>query len=321
MKALSVDALPEGDWRLEIKLDGYRALALINDGEVRLWSRNEKELTADYPEIVAALGKIPCTNAAIDGEIVALDAEGRSRFQLLQGRAMNGERPPIVYYAFDLLHHDGRPLVGSAIEERQMALQVLLGKKSGAVRFSPVFQMQPEKLLDEVRRQGLEGIIAKAAGSRYEPGRRSGAWVKVKVHGEQEFVIGGFTAPRNSRTHFGAILVGYYEGKKLLYAGKVGTGFDRGLLASLHAEFMRRKTAACPFANLPQPRKPRFGLGMTASAMRDVTWVKPALVAQVRFAEWTHDGLLRQPVFLGLRRDKPAREVVREAAPVGEPAG
>jgi bifunctional non-homologous end joining protein LigD len=233
---------------------------------------------------------------------------------------MNGERPPIVYYAFDLLHHDGRPLVGSAIEERQMALQVLLGKKSGGVRFSPVFQMQPEKLLDEVRRQGLEGIIAKAAGSRYEPGRRSGAWVKLKVHGEQEFVIGGFTAPRNSRTHFGAILVGYYEGRKLLYAGKVGTGFDRGLLASLHAEFMRRKTARCPFANLPQPRKPRFGLGMTASAMRDVTWVTPALVAQVRFAEWTHDGLLRQPVFLGLRRDKPAREVVREAAPV-EPAG
>jgi bifunctional non-homologous end joining protein LigD len=321
MKALSVDALPEGDWRLEIKLDGYRALAVINGGEVSLWSRNRKELTADYPEIVEALKKIPCANAAIDGEIVALDAQGRSRFQLLQGRAMNGERPPIVYYAFDLLHHDGRPMIESPIEERQMALQVLLGKKSGAVRFSPVFRMEAGKLLDEVRRQGLEGIVAKAAGSRYEPDRRSGAWVKVKVHGEQEFVIGGFTAPRNSRTHFGAILVGYHDGKKLLYAGKVGTGFDGALLASLHREFMQRKTSRCPFANLPQPRKPRFGLGMTARAMKDVTWIKPELVAQVRFAEWTDDGLLRQPVFLGLRRDKPAREVVREAPPATEPAG
>ena len=197
-----------------------------------------------------------------------------------------------------------------------MALEVMIGKKSKVVRFSPVFKTEPAKLLAAVRKQGLEGIIAKEPGSIYEPDRRSGAWLKAKVFGEQELVIGGFTPPQNSRPYFGAILVGYYDGKKLMYAGKVGTGFDRAQLASLHKEFLRRRSAECPFANLPQARKPRYGLGMTAAAMREVTWVKPQLVAQVRFAEWTSEGSLRQPVFLGLRQDKRASEVVREAGAV-----
>jgi bifunctional non-homologous end joining protein LigD len=316
MKALGIDAIPKGDWRLEIKLDGYRAIAVLNEGNVELWSRNHKPLTDDYPEVVEALRTVPCTNAVIDGEIVALDSEGRSRFQLLQQRGMHADRPTIVYYVFDLLHHDGRSFLQTPIEERQMALEVLVGKKSKVVRFSPVFETDPATLLAGVRRQGLEGIIAKKAGSLYESDRRSGTWLKCKVHGEQEFVIGGFSAPRNSRTHFGAILVGYYEGKKLIYAGKVGTGFDQKLLASLHKEFVKRRVEACPFANLPMTRKPRFGLGMTAGAMKDVTWIKPELVAQIRFAEWTDEGLLRQPVFLGLRDDKAAKEVRREAAPV-----
>jgi bifunctional non-homologous end joining protein LigD len=315
MKALSVEAVPQGEWRLEIKLDGYRAIAVINDGEVELWSRNHKPLTADYPEVVDALKQVSCTNAVIDGEIVALDAEGRSRFQLLQGRGA-GARPPIVYYVFDLLHHDGRSLLQTSIEERQIALEVLVGKRSQTVRFSPVFQMPPEELLKEVRKQGLEGIIAKTPGSLYEPDRRSGTWLKCKVHGEQEFVIGGFTAPRNSRLYFGAILVGYYRGDELVYAGKVGSGFDTALLGSLHREFMKRRRPSCPFANLPMVRKPRFGLGMTKAAMKDVTWIEPELVAQVRFTEWTDEGSLRHPVFLGLRKDKRAREVVREAGAV-----
>ncbi|HVU35937.1 MAG TPA: non-homologous end-joining DNA ligase [Opitutaceae bacterium] len=314
MKALSVAEIPAGKWRLEIKFDGFRAIAVINGGKVELWSRNHKPLTEHYPEVVAALQAVPCANAVIDGEIVALDEAGHSRFQLLQNRGA-ARRPPIVYYAFDLLHHDGRSLLEAPIEERQMALDVLVGKGADALRYSPVFETTPARLLAEVRRKGLEGIIAKTPGSAYEPDRRSGTWLKCKVHGEQEFVIGGFTAPRNSREHFGAILVGYHEDGEFRYAGKVGSGFDRAQLAGLHREFLRRRTPDCPFSNLPQPRKPRYGLGMTKAAMKDVTWLKPELVAQVQFTEWTAEGSLRHPVFLGLRSDKPAGEVVREVAP------
>jgi len=310
MKALSVETVPKGKWRLEIKLDGYRAVAVINQGEIELWSRNHKSLAADYPEVVEALRKIPCTNAVIDGEIVALDAEGRSRFQLLQNRGES--RPPIVYYVFDLLHHDGRSLLRTPIEERQIALEVLVGKGSSALRFSPVFDLEPEKLLAQVRAKQLEGIIAKQPGSFYEPDRRSGTWLKCKVHGEQEFVIGGFTPPKNSRPHFGALLVGYYEDGRLRYAGKVGSGFNTERLASLHREFMKRRIAECPFSDLPSPKRSRFGGGMTRGMMREVTWVKPELVAQVQFTEWTDEGSLRHPVFLGLRDDKPAKQVVRE---------
>lgn len=311
MKALSVDEIPRGRWRLEIKLDGYRAVAVINEGKIELWSRNHKSLTADYPEVVAALKEIRCANAVIDGEIVALDAMGRSRFQLLQNRGSGG-RPPIVYYVFDLMHHDGRSLMQRPIEERQIALQALVGKGSHALRLSPVFELEPQTLLAEVRKKGFEGIIAKTPESTYEPDRRTGTWLKCKVHGRQEFVIGGFTAPRNSRQYFGAILVGYYHQGRLQYAGKVGTGFDTAKLAALHREFAKRKTSSSPFENLPMPKKPRFGTGMTVSALKTVTWVKPDLVAEIEFTEWTDDGSLRHPVFLGLRDDKRAGDVVRE---------
>lgn len=317
MKALGMAAVPAGNWRLEVKLDGYRAVAVLNAGKVELWSRNHKSLAGDYPEVVTALGKLRCRSAVLDGEIVALDAEGRSRFQLLQRRETARARPPIVYYLFDLLEHDGRRLIRDPLEERRRQLEALMNGSLAdrTLRLSPVFEMAPGVLLNEVRKKGLEGVVAKASGSAYEPDRRSGAWIKCRVTNEQEFVIGGFTPPRNSRTHFGAILVGCYtDSGKLLYAGKVGTGFDAELLASLHGKFEKRRSNACPFANLPLGRRPRFGTGMTAAAMKGVTWLKPALVAQIRFAEWTHDGLLRQPVFLGLRRDKPAKAVVREAS-------
>lgn len=318
MKALGVDTLPPGDWRLELKFDGFRALALVNAGRVELWSRNRKELTDGYPEVVDALSGLPCKNAMIDGELVALDAEGRSRFQLLQGREMTGTRPRIVYYAFDLLHLDGRSLVNEPLEKRQAALAQVLKGAPGGAQLSPVFDTDPATLLEQVRQQGLEGLIAKAAGSLYEPDRRSGAWMKLKVHGEQEFVIGGFTPPKNSRPYFGAILVGYFKGTEFLYAGKVGSGFDHARLGALYAEFQKRRAPSCPFANLPLGRTSRFGATMRGAAMREVTWVQPELVAQVRFTEWTDDGLLRHPVFLGLRPDKKAREVVREAPPARE---
>ncbi len=317
MKALGVSAAPRGRWHCEIKFDGYRAIAAVSGRRVQLWSRNHNSLAESYPEVVEALADLKCDSAVLDGEVVALDAEGRSRFQLLQQRELARARPPIVYYLFDLLQLGGRSLLGAPIEERQAALAKLVGRRQrGVLRLSPVFDLPPASLLARVREQGLEGIVLKAPGSAYEPNRRSGAWLKCRISNEQEFVIGGFTPPRGGRSHFGAILAGYYQDGTLRYAGKVGTGYDRRSLAELHALFLRRRAKGCPFSDLPRPKRPRFGLGMTAAEMRTVTWLKPELVAQIRFAEWTEDGLLRQPVFLGLRRDKPAKAVVREAARV-----
>lgn len=316
MKALGIDHVPEGKWRCEIKFDGYRAVAVINDGEVKLWSRNHKPLDLAYPELREALARLKCRNAVLDGEIVALDEEGRSRFQLLQGRDL-GERPPIAFYLFDVMHLDGKATTDLPLEERQRLLAKLLKKPKAPLQLSPWFDdVDAAEFLQAAREKGLEGIIAKRPGSLYEVGRRSGDWLKCKVHGEQEFVIGGFTPPQNSRPYFGAVLIGYYEKGKLLYAGKVGTGFNHRLLASLHAEFMKRTRETCPFENLPQARKPRFGNGMTRGEMKKVTWLEPELVAQVKFAEWTNDGILRQPVFLGLRADKTAKAVRREAGGV-----
>ncbi len=316
MKALGTEQVPTGHWRCEIKFDGYRAVAVLNDGDVELWSRNHKPLGPDYPEVVTALAQVKCRNAVLDGEMVALDAAGRSRFQLLQGREL-GERPNIVFYIFDLMHLDGRDLTALPLEDRQKILATLLKKPKSPLQLSPWFDVDPAELMAAARKQGLEGIIAKRPGSVYESDRRSGAWLKCKVLSEQEFVIGGFTPPQNSRAYFGAILIGYYEKGKLLYAGKVGTGFNHRLLETLHAQFLKRRQAECPFANLPMERKSRFGTGMPRSEMAKVTWIKPELVAQIKFAEWTHDGVLRQPVFLGLRKDKAAKAVRREASGVG----
>jgi bifunctional non-homologous end joining protein LigD len=316
MKALGVTEIPRGEWQLEIKFDGYRALSAVSGGRCEVWSRNHRSLAADYPEVVTALLALRCDSALLDGEIVALDAAGRSRFQLLQQRSLSAARPPIVYYVFDVLELNGVSLLNEPIERRRTALERLAPRKKGVITASPVFKADPVTLLNHVRKQGLEGIVAKAAGSKYEVGRRSGSWLKCRVMSEQEFVIGGFTEPRGSRTHFGAILVGYYEDGQLRYAGKVGTGFDFGLLASLHDLFERRIVDHSPFVDLPVTRRSRFAQPMNSAAMRNVKWLRPDLVCQVRFAEWTGDGLLRQPAFLGLRKDKSAKEVVREAPAV-----
>ena len=167
-------------------------------------------------------------------------------------------------------------------------------------------------LLREVKRLGLEGVIGKQRGSVYEPDRRSGAWIKLKCVNEQEFVIGGFTPPQGARKHFGAVLVGYYEKKRLLFAGKVGTGFNTKLLASLHKELKAEKRNDCPFADLPSKQGGQWVQGITPTMMRQIEWVNPVLVCQVKFSEWTRDGKLRQPVFLGLREDRKPTEVLRE---------
>ena len=318
MKALGVTAIPAGNWLCEIKFDGYRALAGVQQGKApRLWSRNEKPLEKDYPEVVAALRQLKCRDALIDGEVVALDSAGRSHFQLLQQRAAAEARPPIYYYAFDLLQLDGRSLRNEPIETRRAALEKLFARVPSPLRLSAVFTVAPADLLQEAARLKLEGIVVKAAGSLYEAGRRSGAWLKCRISSEQEFVIGGYTPPEGSRAYFGALLIGYYADGKLMYAGKVGTGFDQRKLAELHAIFRRRERKECPFVNLPATNRPRFGTPMNAAEMRRVHWLKPELVCQVRFAEWTEGGNLRHPVFIGMRKDKAAKDVVREAPGAG----
>jgi bifunctional non-homologous end joining protein LigD len=315
MKALGSAVLPTGMWYCEIKFDGYRCVAVVNRGRVELWSRSRKSMTADFQQVVSELEKLKCRDAVIDGEIVALDPRGRSRFQLLQNRDAAAPPSRIVYFAFDLMQLNGISLVERSLEERTDRLRSLVRKPARHVQCSTGFNTEPGDLFAEVKKNGLEGIIAKKPGSRYEPERRSGAWIKCKVLAEQEFVIGGFTRPQNSRKYLGAILVGYFDGGRLRYAGKVGTGFDERALEDLHGMLMKKRTAKCPFVDLPSPRKARFGAGMGPAEMRKVTWVGPSFVAQVRFSEWTEEGLLRQPVFVGLRKDKAAKDVRRESGP------
>ena len=225
-------------------------------------------------------------------------------------------RPPIVFYAFDLLQLNGKNLQNLPIEERKAKLKELLKKSPGVIRYSVSFTKGIPELLDRTRKLGLEGLIGKRSGSRYEPGKRTGAWIKLKLHQEQEFVIGGYTEPEGSRKYFGALLVGFYEGKKLKYAGRVGTGFSEKLLSTLFSKLKLDKIRVekCPFYNLPAVGHSRWDQGLTAAEMRRCHWVKPVLVCQVKFTEWTRDDRLRQPVFLGIREDKNANEVVREKA-------
>jgi bifunctional non-homologous end joining protein LigD len=227
---------------------------------------------------------------------------------------MGQERPPIVFYAFDLLQLNGKDLRLLPIEERKAKLEELLKKPPGVLRYSASFTKDIPELLDRVRTLGLEGLIGKRAGSRYEAGKRTGAWIKVKLHQEQEFVIGGCTEPEGSRKHFGALLVGFNEEKKLKFAGRVGTGFSEKLLSSRFSELNKIRVDNCPFYNLPAAGRNRWDQGLTAAEMKRCHWVKPVMVCQVKFTEWTRDDRLRQPVFLGIREDKNAEEVVREMA-------
>ncbi|PWU18530.1 MAG: ATP-dependent DNA ligase [Verrucomicrobia bacterium] len=314
MKALLREDLPQGpQWIYEIKFDGVRTLATKTKGRVSLTSRAAKDFTDKYSPIAFALRNLPAKDAVLDGEIVAVDAKGRSSFQLLQSYlAAGAEKPPLFYYVFDLLVLDGQDFKGLPLWQRKAAAQALIANLSPIVRFSASLAGNPSRLVQEMKGRGLEGMVAKLKDSKYEPGRRSGAWVKFKWTSEQEFVIGGYTKPQGARSHFGAILVGYYQDGQLLYAAKVGTGFDQKLLASLYQKFQTLRRPDCPFANLPEQRIGSSGAGMTASRMKSCTWLDPKLVCQVRFAEWTRDNHLRIPSFLGLREDKKPKEVVKE---------
>jgi len=315
MKARLVDEPPKhGDWLYELKFDGIRAMAIKNDRKVSLVSRNGNKLDGRFPEIVEAVKNLPVREYVIDGEVVALDEDGRSSFQLLQGLEMEGRKAPLRFYVFELLQLDGKSLLGLPLEHRKQVLAKICENVGDPIRYSGEISGDVKSLLAEVKRRGLEGLIGKQRNSVYEPGRRSGTWIKLKCINEQEFVIGGYTPPAGSRKYFGAILVGYYEIGKLRFAGKVGSGFTEKSLSMLHKKFRGEEQDDCPFVDLPSKQGGEWVQGITPSMMKKMHWVNPKFVAEIKFAEWTRDQKLRQPVFLGMREDKAATEVKREAA-------
>jgi bifunctional non-homologous end joining protein LigD len=313
MKPRLIEHAPNtGDWAYELKFDGIRALAIKSGASRQLISRNEKNLNNRFPDIARAAGDFDADECVVDGEVVAMDEEGRSSFQLLQRTELDGKGAPLAFYVFDLLQLNGRSLIRLPLALRKKMLMQIVPSSGDIIRLSGEIGTEARTLLPEIKRHGLEGLIGKLRDSVYEPGRRSGAWIKIKCVNEQEFVVGGYTPPAGARKHFGAILVGYYEKEKFLFAGKVGTGFDSKSLAAFYKKMRAEQRETCPFSDLPSKQNSEWVQGITPSMMRKMHWVNPKFVCQVKFAEWTRDLKLRQPVFLGLREDKSPREVVRE---------
>jgi bifunctional non-homologous end joining protein LigD len=306
MMAVSAAALPDGpEWSYEVKWDGYRAQAVKDGTRVSLASRNLKNITRQFPEVTAAAALLAAESAVLDGEIVALDADGRPSFQALHHASTEGLS--IVYYAFDLLYLNGRDLTGKPLDERRPALARLV-KDSGVLLSDPLPGTAHE-IAAAVRGLGLEGIVAKRRRSTYAAGRRSDAWIKVRFAKHQELVIGGY---KPTAASFDSLLVGYYEGRKLMCAGKVRNGFTPLLRAQTFERIRGLAQARCPFANLPSTRTGHWGEGITAEEMQSLRWLKPVQVAEISFVEWTRDGSLRHAAFIGLRDDKRAKDVRRE---------
>jgi bifunctional non-homologous end joining protein LigD len=300
MLATLADRVPVGDeWLHEVKWDGYRAIITISGGTAELASRNGNSLTARFDSVARAVVQaVKTPDCVLDGEVCALDDEGRASFS-----AMQQGSGPLVLYVFDVLEVEGEPLIDLSLTERRVRLASLLDRRNRTVKLSEVFD-DGEALLEAAREQGLEGVISKKADSRYTPGRRSREWLKLKTQGRQELVIVGWTKGQGRRAdRFGALVLAVNEGGELRWAGNVGTGFDDAEIDRLLAKLrpLQRKTSPFP----EPPKMPRVRRG-------DVVWVEPELVAEIRFAEWTHDGRLRAPVYVGLREDKEAEEVQRE---------
>jgi len=270
-------------------------------------SRKENDLTATYPTIEDAGRKLEAETAILDGEIVALDAKGKPSFQALQHRAAH-RNYAIVFYAFDLLHVNGQDLTRLPLSERRKRLPSIV--KGSGILLSEPLPGTPQQVIEAVSRIGLEGVVAKRIDSRYQSGERSGAWIKLKLDKQQEFVIGGYRPGPNG---VDALLVGYHEGKQLRFGGKVRAGFTPHLRREVFESVKPLEIATCPFVDLPHSKTSHWGGGVTAEQMAEMTWVKPTLVAQIRFVEWTNDGHLRHAAFLGLRSDKRASAVRREA--------
>ena len=297
------------DWLFEIKWDGYRTVSFIEDGKVRLASRNHNDLTGQYPELRVLPEFVKAENAILDGEAVALDEQGRASFSLMQQRTgiRSGNRRvpgrsdvPIVYYAFDLIYADGYDLHRVSLEDRKEVLSEIL-KTSDLIRYSEHFPQNGKALFEAAKKQGLEGILAKRRDSLYEE-RRSREWLKIKITQTVDCVIGGYTDPEGTRQHFGSIVLGLYNKKgQLIHVGQAGTGFDFNTLKQVHGILKKIETKTNPFH------------GDVEVDFRHVHWIKPERVAEVKFTEWTHETSeggqkLRAPVFMGLREDKNPKE-------------
>jgi bifunctional non-homologous end joining protein LigD len=308
MTARLVQALPDDDdWIYEVKLDGYRALLLKDGARVQIRSRNDNDLTAAYPAVREAGRRLHADRAVVDGEIVAVDEHGRPSFQALQHR---GAHPgyAIAFYAFDLIHLDGDDLTGLPLIERKAHLPAVID--GSGILLSPALPGSAAQVRQAVAQLGLEGVIAKRKSSLYQPGLRTGSWLKLKLDRQQEFVVGGY---RPGTHGVDALLVGYYEAKRLRFAGKVRAGFTPHVRRDVHHALTPLHRADCPFVDLPNARAAHWGGGVTAEQMAEMQWVTPRLVAQIRFVEWTADGHLRHAAFLGLRGDKQAASVRRES--------
>jgi bifunctional non-homologous end joining protein LigD len=295
------------NWLFEPKLDGYRVIATVENGEVRLASRRGLDCSGEYPWLVEALSRQPYRDAIFDGEVVAIDEHGRTSFQLLQNRASE-PRPYLLFYAFDLLYRDGYDLRGVPLDQRKALLDVSLYPVD-RVKIVDTFAEDGVTLYSAAKEAGMEGIVAKRRDSRYETGKRTEAWLKIKATQSEEFVVGGYTVGSGNREKtFGSLVVGYYKpgATKLTYVGHAGSGFDDRTLHTLHERLKLLRTDEMPF----EGEVPKFGMWRRpGKAEGPITWVKPDLVAQVKFAERTSDGILRAPVFMGLRDDKAARDV------------
>jgi DNA ligase D-like protein (predicted ligase) len=308
MLLLKTDSLPDDSrWLYELKLDGYRAVAFKRNGTVHLRSRNDNDFNVRYPGVVKALANMP-NDTVIDGEVVAFDQQGRPSFNALQNY---GSAPaPVVYYVFDIMVLAGRNVMREPLEKRRELLEKkVLPKLREPVRYSAPLTATLSVLIESVKVHGFEGLVAKRCNSAYEPGLRTGAWMKMRVNRGQEFVIGGYT--RGTKT-FDALIFGYFEGDKLIYVARTRNGFTPVTRAQLFRKFKGLEINECPFANLPEARSGRWGQGLTKAKMAECQWLKPELVGQFEFLEWTSDNHLRHSKFVGLREDKKARDVVRE---------
>ena|SRR5450432_840449 len=296
------DSFSDPDWLFETKWDGVRAVCFLENGKARFVSRNQNDLTTQYPELSETGNTISGRRSILDGEIVALDEHGVSRFQLLQPRLGRKNQAEIArlaastrlaYYVFDLLYLDGFDLQSCSLLDRKTQLEAII-KPGKNIRYSDHIIEHGEALYKEIAKIPLEGIVAKRLASNYMQ-KRSRDWLKIKTIQESEVVVGGYTEPRHSRSYFGALVVGLYERGKLHYVAHIGGGFNEKSLEQLYKLLQPLRTSQCPFVEKPQTNEP-------------VQWVKPKLVAQVKFAEWTAERRLRQPIFLGLRDDKKAEE-------------
>ena len=285
-------------WLYEIKWDGYRAIAILDNGKVKLRSRNDQDFSENYAPVTAALEQMKGASAVLDGEIVVVDDDGRSSFGALQEYGDSGGN--ILYYVFDLLHLDGHDLTKLPLTERKQILRDWL-PPSDVIKYSDHVTDRGIEFFKLAERQNLEGIIAKDGTSKYLPGRRSPSWLKLKTHMRQEAIIGGFTAGRGSRAGFGALILGVYEGDNLRYIGHTGGGFNDRQLTDLATQMKSLERQMSPFDS-------KFKLNEAA------TWITPKLVCEVEFREWTNDGHMRQPIFIGLREDKAAKSITREQA-------